>query len=543
MNKTKKSRLSWRKYHRWVGLVLALFMIVFCVSGIILNHRSLVAGLDVNRSLLPSGYRINDYSGGVVKSTLRLGGDTVVAYGCGGVWLTDTAATHWQQLNEGFGQGVDRRNVRNVVRDNNGRLWCITNYSLYCRQANEWHPIALPTDGERLTDVALCADGSCLVALSRNAVYRIELGTGAKAATDGRAKVTRIALKAPKDYTPKETLFRTVWKLHSGELFGLPGQLVVDAIAVVLIILSVTGIVIFILPYSIKCNNRKGNRDGAKSKARAMGWNLRWHNRLGSVTIILTLLLTFTGTCLRPPFMIPLVMVKTAPFNSSDNPWHDKLRAIRWDKVEGQWLVSTSEGFLTVDKQFAGVPKLIKDGAPSVSPMGVNAFQQQSDGTWLIGSFSGMFSWNKQQGTVLQFPSGKPVAKAHGFSLASTAVSGYSADFLGGRPIIFGYSNGAAGQMPAMPDEMKSVPMSLWNVALELHVGRCYAPFLGPLSEMFVFLFGTLITLIVLSGYIIYRRTHRRRKPQQKQSKADTATAGSADNADVTAEAGNPERQ
>lgn len=58
----------------------------------------------------------------------------------------------------------------------------------------------------------------------------------------------------------------------------------------------------------------------------------------------------------------------------------------------------------------------------------------------------------------------------------------------------------------------ETAPMSLWNVALELHVGRCYSPFLGPLSDLFVFLSGLLITLVLLSGYII---SHRRRKKAQ----------------------------
>lgn len=55
------------------------------------------------------------------------------------------------------------------------------------------------------------------------------------------------------------------------------------------------------------------------------------------------------------------------------NVWHDKLRAIRWDAAEGNWLVSTSEGFLRVDEHFQHKPILLnKEKAPKVSPMGVN---------------------------------------------------------------------------------------------------------------------------------------------------------------------------
>lgn len=44
---------TWKKYHKWVGVVFALFMLVFCLSGIVLNHRQLFSHCDVSRSWLP----------------------------------------------------------------------------------------------------------------------------------------------------------------------------------------------------------------------------------------------------------------------------------------------------------------------------------------------------------------------------------------------------------------------------------------------------------------------------------------------------------
>ena len=64
-------------------------------------------------------------------------------------------------------------------------------------------------------------------------------------------------------------------------------------------------------------------------------------------------------------------------------------------------------------------------------------------------------------------------------------------------------NNGEELKISAMPELMKEQPMALWNFALELHVGRCYSPFIGPLSVLFVFLAGLLLTLTLISGYII----------------------------------------
>jgi hypothetical protein len=35
-----------RKYHKWFGLIATVFILFFAVSGIILNHRNLLSGID-----------------------------------------------------------------------------------------------------------------------------------------------------------------------------------------------------------------------------------------------------------------------------------------------------------------------------------------------------------------------------------------------------------------------------------------------------------------------------------------------------------------
>lgn len=57
--------------------------------------------------------------------------------------------------------------------------------------------------------------------------------------------------------------------------------------------------------------------------------------------------------------MIPLALNKTEQKIKDGNVWHDKLRAIRWNATENNWLVSTSEGFLYVDKFFRQKPRLL----------------------------------------------------------------------------------------------------------------------------------------------------------------------------------------
>lgn len=552
-----KYNFTWKKYHRWLGLVLSVFMLVFCVSGIILNHREVFSGCEVSRKWLPASYYIKNFNNGVVKGTVGKKSaahslssencDSVLAYGCAGVFLTDSRLSTWQDFNAGLPESIDERNVRHVVKAKDGSLWCaaLRDVYRYDENSHRWKKVELPGNEERIMDVALAKDSMTVVALTRSRVFTIvpfvqygEIVKIGKSSSETYRVESKI-IPAPKKYEPKTTLFKLVWHLHSGEFFGLPGKLVVDAIALVLIVLSITGILLFILPYGI----RRAKKLAAKARMKRLGkqfaWNMKWHNKIGYVTIVLTLWIVITGMCLRPPLMVPLVLSKLPQAVGEDgNVWQDKLRAIRWDAVQGDWLVSTSEGFLKVDEDFSQAPKMLPDDeCPKLSPMGVTVWESDGKGGWIVGSFRGIYRWNPVNHSlnqILDYFTGKPSEETSMIPISDNLVCGYSEDFLGGKPLVFDFAKGvedAKGQAVALcNDEPKTsrneesmsdlicetAPMSLWNVALELHVGRCYSPFLGPLSDLFVFLSGLLITLVLLSGYII---SHRRRKKAQARLK------------------------
>lgn len=552
-----KYNFTWKKYHRWLGLVLSVFMLVFCVSGIILNHREVFSGCEVSRKWLPASYHIKNFNNGVVKGTVVKKSaahslssencDSVLVYGCAGVFLTDSRLSTWQDFNAGLPESIDERNVRHVVKAKDGSLWCaaLRDVYRYDENSHRWKKVELPGNEERIMDVALAKDSMTVVALTRSRVFTIvpfvqygEIVKIGKSSSETYRVESKI-IPAPKKYEPKTTLFKLVWHLHSGEFFGLPGKLVVDAIALVLIVLSITGILLFILPYGI----RRAKKLAAKARMKRLGkqfaWNMKWHNKIGYVTIVLTLWIAITGMCLRPPLMVPLVLSKLPQAVGEDgNVWQDKLRAIRWDAVQGDWLVSTSEGFLRVDEDFSQAPKMLPDDeCPKLSPMGVTVWESDGKGGWIVGSFRGIYRWNPVNHSlnqILDYFTGKPSEETSMIPISDNLVCGYSEDFLGGKPLVFDFAKGvedAKGQAVALcNDEPKksrneesmsdliceTAPMSLWNVALELHVGRCYSPFLGPLSDLFVFLSGLLITLVFLSGYII---SHRRRKKAQARLK------------------------
>lgn len=574
-----KYNFTWKKYHRWFGLVLSVFMLVFCVSGIILNHREAFSGCEVSRKWLPASYHIKNFNNGVVKGTVvkKSGSlaisegfsDSILVYGCAGVFLTDYQLSTWQDFNAGLPKSIDERNVRHLVQARDGSLWCaaLRDVYRYDENAQQWKKVELPGNEERIMDVALGKNSIQVVALTRSRIFEItpiasnidvsespsSLASSAKGGVSekspdifekksggfsekvgtflGKYRVESKIIPAPKKYEPKTTLFKLVWHLHSGEFFGLPGKLVVDAIALVLIVLSITGILLFILPYGI----RRAKKLAAKARMKRLGkqfaWNMKWHNKIGYVTIVLTLWIAITGMCLRPPLMVPLVLSKLPQAVGEDgNVWQDKLRAIRWDAVQGDWLVSTSEGFLRVDEDFSQAPKMLPDDeCPKLSPMGVTVWESDGKGGWIVGSFRGIYRWNpvNHKSQILDYFTNEPCVETSMIPISDNLICGYSEDLFDREPMVFDFAKGvedAKGQVINILDEKdamsdlicETAPMSLWNVALELHVGRCYSPFLGPLSDLFVFLSGLLIILVLLSGYII---SHRRRKKAQARLK------------------------
>ncbi len=483
-------KATWRKHHKWLGIGMSFFMLMFCLSGVLLNHRSLIRDVNVSRRWLPSRYEFRQWNGGLLRGTLNLDhagpqdflADTcrlhhLLLYGNGGMWLTDSKASRFVDYNEGLPAGADYRQIRNVVSTARGSLFAVSPFALYRREGHTaWHTAALPLHaGERLTDIA--RHGDTLVVLGRSFVYT---------SLPPYTTFTRLQLQAPAGYDGRVTAFRTVWMLHSGELFGLAGRLVVDAIAVVFVVLCVTGLVFWRRP-------------------RRRGWlqtSLRLHDRTGRYTIAVTLLIALTGWCLRPPAMIPLALSKmpALPFTTlrSPNPWNDKLRMISYDEACHDWLLSTSEGFYSL--RLADATATALPSAPPVSVMGLNVLQQDARGRWLCGSFSGLYVWDRHHHSATDYFTDEPAPRKAGAPFGKRAIAGMSQDF--DTPAIADYYEGTA--FCQQPAGMNQLPMSLWNVALELHSGRL---FIGSIATyVFVFVMGALALWCLWSGYRIRLR-------------------------------------
>lgn len=490
-----------KKYHKWLSIILTVFIILFAISGIVLNHRQLFSKIDVNRDYLPSDYSYTNWNNAGVAGTEQIGNDSILIYGNIGVWLTNSSANNFNDFNDGFPDGIDNKKVSKVLFSNKFGVYAGTYFGLYKynNKLHEWEKQTLPIEKERIVDII--QKGDTLLVLGRSYLLH---------STDGNS-FTKSILPQPEDYDNKIGLFKTLWVIHSGEIYGLPGILLVDAIGIIFIFLTITGIIYWLLPFSSKRKKKKGKSSTTYVKIRR--FSLKWHNKIGWITLVLLIITTATGMFLRPPLLAAIAYAKVdkIPYTELDshNPWFDKLRRIMYLEESNIFLVATLDGMYYSDDNFGSKLKRVY-GQPPISVMGVTAFEKVDANTVLIGSFEGLFLWNLMSGYKIDYITKGPIKEKSrgGPPLGDFLVTGYTNDFSQGE-VFFDFNHGGIrindGQVfTEMPEEIQIQPMSLWNVALEVHTARMYKFMFSDFYILFIPLSGILILFILISGFVVW---------------------------------------
>jgi hypothetical protein len=498
-----------RKTHKWVGLMIALLIILFSISGIILNHRELLSSVDVNRNILPEAFQYNNWNNAAVRATVKLNENSFLTYGNIGIWHTDSTFSKFTDFNTGFPDGIDNRKIFKILQTNK-RLLAGTLFGLYefNHEMKQWLKIPLPLHEENVVDILQKGDSTFVLTRSHLLV------------TTNLKTFNTIDLPQAENYDNKVGLFKTLWVIHSGEIYGEVGKLLVDLMALVFIFLSVGGVILFFSKRQLK--KTKTDKPKQESIKKTHKWNLKWHNKIGWITAIFLIFTTLTGMFLRPPLLIAIAYNRVAkiPFTELDtpNPWFDVLRRVMYIPEEELFIISTSEGFYSFDKDFKNKAKLFEIQPPA-SVMGVTVFEQLNAENVMVGSFEGLFSWNYKTGEVFDLIKKQPyyAPEQKGPPIGDYKISGYSSDFKG-QPIAFEYQHGAinidgGSEFTQMPENIiENAPMSLWNLALEVHTGRIYGAFLGMFYILVVPLSGILILLTLIGGIVVWYKFHFRKK-------------------------------
>ncbi len=286
---------KWKWVHRWFSLVFGVLLVMWAASGIVLNHRSLVSTVDVPRHWLPANYTPKNWNLASVRSAIAVDGGWLV-WGNAGIWRADSAFNNWHPFMDGIKKGVDNRRTMRVIRSSVGILFAATQSGLYQSNGGKaWTKVNIPLHDERIMDVSE-SEGEIYV-VSRSEVF-------VSSNTNGNLVFNQIDLPSADGDDDKTSLFRTLWVLHSGEIYGMAGKLVVDLLGLLLIFFVITGYIYFFFPRFIR-KLKKGGRN-AEVLVKTNRFSIKWHNKLGLWLGGFLIFTSLTGMFLRPPMLIAI---------------------------------------------------------------------------------------------------------------------------------------------------------------------------------------------------------------------------------------------
>lgn len=499
-----------RAYHKWGGVILSFFLIIFSISGIIMNHRDIFSSSEVSRSLLPSNYSYQNWNLAAIKGGIQVN-DHFLLYGNLGVIKSDTSFSSFETLDIAHQKGIDQQKTFKLFKTSEGHLYSAALSGLFYSNdhGHNWIKIDLDTDSY---PVDITEYEGFTYVLSRSEIFK--LNTKAEV-------IEKIIPAAPDGYNNKIGLFRTLWEIHSGEFLGLPGQLIVDLFALIFLFLSIGGLIYFIAPGFI----RKMQGKAKKRLVKFNRFNLKWHNWVGLYAGLFLLMTTLTGMFLRPPLLIPIANVEVGKIKYTHldhpNPWYDKLRILYINPNNQQVILGTNEGIFMTNLNFSRV--ISPANQPPVSVMGINVFEPLPGNNYLVGSFNGLFAWNPENGLVFDYLENEfytPV-ETRGSPISKNMVAGYFKPNSSAE-IVFDYNLGATdlakrdGNWIKMPESLLNTPISLWNLALEFHTGRIFESILGSFYILFIPLAGLNILLLLVSGILVWFKHYHKSKPSSK---------------------------
>lgn len=505
-----------RKYHKWPSLFIGFFLLLFALSGIVMNHRDWFSSLNFNRQLLPPVYHYNNWNLAAVKGSIELNDSSLLVYGNIGIYQTDKKFTQYTDFNTGLGKGMDDRKVFSMLHSISGEIYAGTLFGLrrYDPSLKSWKEISLPERAPRVVKVAQSRDTIYILTRSHLYAFMDE--------ENGEKNITEVIIPKAANDDGKAGLFKTLWIVHSGELLGLPGKIIVDLVGLIVIFITLSGFYYTLVPSLAK---RSGKKLKKKLK-RVNRFSINWHNQLGVYALIFLLITTLTGMFLRPPLLIPIAYSRVNPIPGSIldniNPWHDKLRDMLVDTISENIILSTSEGFYKF-KTGKSTKSEALPVQPEVSVMGITAFEHLGGNEFLVGSFSGLYRWNLADETVKDYITGAPAQIiSRGNPFGAVAVSGIIMD--GEKPAaMVDYDAGwiplnRSRLKPQMPEHINKLPISLWNLALEVHTGRIFSVILGDFYILYVPLMGLTTLLVLLTGIWLWLRMRSRSKKLKAKS-------------------------
>ncbi len=492
------SRLS-RVLHRWLGLGLVAYFCWMGGSGVLLNHPRMISDVSVPEWLVPTQYRIENWSRGALRSLTPVVGqpDHLLAAGRLGVWLSDDGGRSLRELNQGLGS-LYERNARQAISfaGASGPLYLVTAQAgLFVRGASDsaWRRVPL---GDQRPAIKVIRVEERLLAFTDSAVF--------VSPAPPRPLAFAPAALEREPAPPEVSLVTALFDFHSGQAWGLPGQLAYDLVGIILVVLSASSLITWTYR---KIRHRLGP---ARSRLRAaVRFLVRYHLHLGIGAALILLVIGLTGMFMRPP-LLALAAGASIPRSAypgmvSANPWHHKIQNATYDAANRRILVQADDGIWEGAPDLQGTFRRVTLPVP-VFAMGATVFEAGDEGTLEVGSFAGLFRL-EADGTAVDLMTGEPAGPRSRMRPGPHLVTGFL-DLPEGDAVVSTHHQGlltldgstARGLLPMPALNDTSTGMPLWNFLFELHNGRIFRDLIGDWYALVVPLGGLCLVLLTVTG-------------------------------------------
>jgi hypothetical protein len=488
-----------KRLHKYVGLIGLAYFLIMAISGVLLNHPSLIRKISVPQGLLPSGFRYSNWDRMVMREVVFSEGEPsmMIVGGKAGVWQSLDGGRSFVELTVGFPPSAYDRDTFCLLLTGTPQassLYAGTRSGLYRYDFERagWQAIDRRHFGN-VEIVDLVQRGNQILVWTSNGCYALE----------GPETVTvlhPVPLTSGGGEKLRVPLTRLLLRLHDGSIFGLSGKLFVDILGLLLIFLSCSAIVIWFIPWKRKRSKKRNN--GSRIFRILHGYHLKF----GICTAFFMVAVALTGMFIRPPlrqivfkFTVPTGWLSNA--RPPVNEWDSIARAI-YQPRDDSLLVATRDGFFKGPADFSRPFERLTVKVP-VGGMGVNVLENLADGRILIGSFKGLYVWDPATGGVTDMGA-NPSAGGGRAKIVNRAVG--AAVHQGELVLWADYRAGVkmirpGEQHPVMPPGIATnAGMSLWHFLFLVHNGRIFQHWTGKYTWLIVPIGGLALLISAFCG-------------------------------------------
>ncbi|MEA1922902.1 MAG: PepSY-associated TM helix domain-containing protein [Pseudomonadota bacterium] len=508
-----------RFIHKYLGLIALVYFLGMGVSGILLNHPTLLQGFSLPLGWMPDSYQFRNWNRWSLRDAAfsKQQPEKIYVAGKDGVWMSRNAGRNFTPMSSGLPASAYLRdtNCLLLVENHNPiRLYAGTRNGLYYCSPDlaRWQAVQNP-ELQKTEIIDLLKTDQEIFVFTKTDCFVAPLSE--QSPVFGARE-----LKTPPGFKPRAPFFRFMLKLHDGSLFGLTGRMVADIVGLILIFLSLSAFYLWYVPW-----RRRQTRGYRRNRPRYYKFFYRYHLKLGIYASFFLILIALTGMFLRPPLLIAIVRIQTPKLLQPANPTaKNQLGRIH----QAAWLKSNNKLYLTTQNGiFYGPPdgskpfSAIKNRLP-IHGMGATVFEPLADNSLLIGSFSGLFKWQPETGKVTNLTADKSPRRRRfgGAMVAAAGVDNGTPRFwcdyrrglqpLPGKiPTLTEIQAGKLTSSLTMPKKIsKKSRISLWHLLFEFHNGRIFRNLLGRYTWLLIPLGGLALLITVISGTYdwFYRR-------------------------------------